>query len=518
MVNITDYLKKGDYSQKKIYSKYTENQIGNSLSYKKFKRKNIELLEFKKYIEDMNNFDYLTKGEINNIFRYLSKNLKSSKYNDIKEIVTILKDIRKIILDKMKNLQENEKNICECLTYILSQIEILNDLIANKINLEYDSLNKTIAFENLIRKIISKENMDNIGYVFVLVYDNVELLNFHDHKNRSFSNLLCDAILNAKLNNHIELFNYYKEIVNFILNIKGLNLDAKKLLNALDINEVEVEYGHALDDKIFNLKFDSKTGRYLLKDDYIISIDSDGTNKIDDALSIEKTAYGSYILGIHISDVYSLGIFANEMLKDKNSIDCVNKVKASLDEYRKRNTISLFIEISKSGIPKDYRLLKTRLEVDKNLLNEDVAKILCDKQVKPELSETIRNLADLYNIVENNKFPKYPSVKNMGDLIIKKYMLLYGCIISTLFSKNNVPAIYLNGEDKMFSVEEKNYDAGFSEYNTYSKATAPIYDKVSLINQYILHHCIFESASSLEKIKLQYILTPIVDDLNKKRS
>lgn len=516
MSEIIGLLKKGTSSQKKIYLKYIENRTSNVITYKAFKRENVELLELKKYVSKMREDNYLTKSEVNNIFKYLVNNLKYSKYSNVKNLVKIIKQFREEILYKMSDLNDYEKNTFNSLKHILFHIDLLRELIARKINVNYDSLDRTIKFENLIKEIINKDNIDYPNKAISLIIENIEILNHHDHKGRTFNHLLYDAILNSRINEHKKSLVYYKEILNFIVNIKSLNIDKNLLIDLFKLDSSTIEYGNALDNKIFDFKYDEKTGRYLLTDDFIVSIDNEGTKRYDDALSIEKTPYGSYILGIHITDLPSLGIYVNELLGYKNNIN-PNKMKASLEEFQKKNALSIFVEISRDGLIINYKLLKTRIEVDRNLLYDDFSKIITSDSSKNELTETSMNLISLYSVIKNEKLPKEPNINNIAELIVEKYMLLYGCIIGDMFAKKNIPGLYLNGENNLFSLDKTCYNAGFDNFDMYSRSTSPIYDNPSLLSQYLIHECILKTMSPRGKENLKCILKPIVDDMNKKR-
>lgn len=518
MSEIIGLLKKGVTSQKKIYAKYCENYRGTELlTYKNFKRDSVELLELKKYVKTMQEDNYLTKTEINNIFKYLTNNLKYSKYSNVKKIVKILKEFKTEIKAKQDNLHDNEKNTYNSLVHISYHINLLRELVAKKISLNYRELDSVIKFENLMKEIINKNDICEANKSIGLIMDNLEILSYHDHKGRTFNDLIHDAILYAKLNDNKNLLEYYSEILKFIINIKCLKIDKDGLLDLFEIEADKIEYGSALNNKIFDLKFDSRTGRYLLTDEFIISVDNEDTKKIDDALSIETTPYGSYILGIHVTDVPSLGMYANEILNNGSGI-CASKMKASLEEFQKKNAITIFVEISKQGFILNYRALQTRIEVDRNLLYDDFAKILSEGDVKPGLSETVMNLTDLYNIVENEKLPKYPNINNIAKLLVKKYMLLYGCITSDIFNINKIPGIYLDGESNLYTLDKSKYDAGFTSFDSYSKSTSPLYDRSSLINQFLMQECVFKQMSSINKERLQYVLVPVVDDINKKKN
>ena len=253
MSEIIGLLKKGVTSQKKIYAKYCENYRGTELlTYKNFKRDSVELLELKKYVKTMQEDNYLTKTEINNIFKYLTNNLKYSKYSNVKKIVKILKEFKTEIKVKQDNLRDNEKNTYNSLIQISYHINLLRELVAKKISLNYHELDNVIKFENLMKEIINKNDVCEANKSIGLIMDNLEILSHHDHKGRTFNDLIHDAILYARLNDNKKLLEYYNEILKFIINIKCLKIDKEGLFDLFEIEVDKIEYGSALNNKIFD--------------------------------------------------------------------------------------------------------------------------------------------------------------------------------------------------------------------------------------------------------------------------
>lgn len=517
MSNVIKLFKNGVPSQKKFFSKMKENRPDlEELTYKQMKKQNYELVELSNYLNNIDTFNKPSNAEIENIFKYLITNMKYEKYSSLKNVINILNNTCDNLIEKRKRIVDIvDRDLGNTLDKIVSHIYFLKREISKKFNYNTIELENVIKFEHISRLILNPENYSDFN-VIGNILDNLEILSFHDIKNRTFNELLYRNILYAKMNGNAERLNYYKKLVTYASNIKTLNIsdDVFEILNMnFDVSDNKVS---ALDKKIVNLDFDERSGRYLIKD-FIISIDNDDTVKIDDALSIEVTPNNTYLVGIHITDVYSLGIYANELLNCKRTSEHVCKIKASLKEFQKKNCISLFLEISNKGIVLNHKVLLTRLEVDRNLLYDEVTRIL-EQAPNSEYTKTILNLTNLYNVIENSRFPVFPSKENLPHLIVQKLMMLYGCIISDEFYNRDIPGVHLSGNESfnIYTIKHAKYDTGFKEYETYSKSTKPLYDQSSILCQYIMHQCMFKNISEEDKIILVKNMEKVVDKLNRK--
>lgn len=517
MSSIINLFKKGVPSQKKVYSKLRENRNDLiDLSYKQFKRRNVELPELKEEFLSMNRYNYLSNSEIYNIFKYLSRNLVYDKYTTLKKLIDTLNETKDAVIEKRKTLTDMQDTaLANSLDIITSHILMLKNKIASSFDFDIIELENAIKFEFVVKKILKPNNYKEYNIVWNIL-ENLEILSYHDIKNRTFSEILYNQILHAKLVNNIEQLDYYRSLLTYINNIKTINIEPE-VYELLNMNfDIKYDKKSMLNEKIYNLNVDERTGRYLIND-FIVSIDNDNTVKIDDALSIEKTSIGTYLVGIHITDVYSLGIFANELLSCERTKEHVSKIKGSLIEFQKKNCISLFLEIDNNGVVLNHKLLLTKLEVDRNLIYDDVSKIIVQNP-DSVLSKTIINLTDLYNMLDNVKFPLYPNLNTLPHLIVNKLMVLYGCVVSDEFYKKDVPGLHLSGKDhdNVYTIDKATYDTGFKDYMTYSKTTKPLYDQSSVLCQYIMHRCIFGRINQVQKEELTLRMEKVADQLNRK--
>ena len=520
MSNVIELFKNKIPSRRKVfYGILYGNNDHKDISFNKFKKDNYELKILGLYFLYMDNENYLYNTTIRNIFNYLSLNLRYNSFNSAKKTIIFLNHTKSQLINRLNLLDPViDEKIINSLKYIIYNIDLLKVIISNKYDITCEEFEKMTKFEQIVNQILLPKDYDE-AETLKIVFDNIKLLHYHDHKGRTFTDLFCNYIEYAKSKNNKQQYDYYKNIANYVLNIKNIGMNKRKVYQALNIDFIEVYESKVLEEKINNMKYDIETGRYIL-DDFVISIDNNQAIKIDDALSIEKTLQDTYVLGIHITDIYSLGKIGNELNDYEILIEGFNKSKGSLQESQKKYTISLFVEISSLGMILNYKIIPTIISVDKNFSYNDISKIAYNLENDTIVEKTISNLISLYSVVENNKLPQFLSLSNIASVLVSKFMLLNGCIYSEFYHDNNIPGIYLSGnkENSIYTLEKSNYDTGFKEFNSYSKSTSPIYDKSSLLCQYVLHQCAFRNVGDNYKDIIRYRLMPIVDDLNKKYS
>ena len=154
----------------------------------------------------------------------------------------------------------------------------------------------------------------------------------------------------------------------------------------------------------------------------------------------------------------------------------------------------------------------TKVEVNKNLYYEDFPRIIQGKGNQP-LNNTVVNLAGLYQVVQNDKMPLFPTPKEMAHSIVHKYMLLYGCIATKYAEDKKIPILYL-GQNKQVSINKTTYDAGFNDFDAYSRLTSPIWDLESEVNQLSLCECVFNRLTQREKHNMKMNLLMASNHIN----
>ena len=513
MHEIVNLFKKGIPRQKKVYQTYMMYSDVKNLSYVNFKSNNVAFVEIKEYLSTLEDFSELSSEQIINMFEYLRQYLYIDKFSRLKKIYRQLNELSDNLSEKYNNQvikdPEGRKN---CLD-IINIINSVKDTLAKKQGFTVMEVEKISLFESSVGQLMNPKDKDFDEDDLLFLLTNIKNLTENDRNGKSFNDIFCRQVEKASITRDKEKMSYYKSLYTHLSNIKIIKLDDDYLMKLLGINHTIVD-DSIIDRKIRSMKIHPKTRKRVV-DDYILSIDNDETKKIDDAFSIEKIN-DSYLIGIHIADVYSLGYFEEDSL-DVNQKNNVKKKDASLAKNKERNAVSLFVLLDNNGIIRKYKMLNTTLVTDTNLLYHDIPKILAQKEVDPNLKNNIVNLISVYNLLENERFPTSPTVQNLAYVIVSKLMVLCGALYSYEFSKQNSPAIYLVGDKDFnhYSLENLEFNTGFEGLNLYSRVTSPIIDRLSLINQFFIHRCLFHRMSEEQKYKMILKLRPVVDRLNK---
>ena len=151
------------------------------------------------------------------------------------------------------------------------------------------------------------------------------------------------------------------------------------------------------------------------------TIDGADSKDFDDAISLEISKKGNYILGIHIADVAhyveEYGALDEEAFKRGNSVYLLNKVIpmlpfelsngiCSLNEGVDRLTISVIVEIDKEGNVKKYEICESVINSNKRLVYENVSDYL-EKNIVHEsikgLEKTLDKMYELSKILQKKR-------------------------------------------------------------------------------------------------------------------
>ena len=494
---------------KKFFSRVQNLKEYKNVTYSQFRARNICFDVFEAAFLNIDNENTISPSQLINISKYISNNLRGNKVSEIKRAVMKIDKLNMTLVARLSELDREEdarayKNI-EC---IISELSRLRSIILEGSNCK--SLEKEIQFEMLMDDLLNTEDYDTSTLLYTLFY-NLPVLGNSIGNAKKFNDRLYRCLLKTIHENDKQRKNYYVYLANLIHQANIYKLD-KRVSNICGFTFYDNNTQTKLKEKISGLDYNTSTGRYRL-DDFIVTIDNESTSKFDDAISIQKMDNGSYILGIHIADVYSLGILpsSNESIEFKS--------RASLVENIDKNAISLFVEISDKGLIVDKRMLMTNITVNHNLLYDDVACIISNKN-DDKLCQTVIDLIGLYNIVDNTKLPDFPGPSSMAHALVQKYMLLYGCVVSDLASKSKYPILYQIDSDKKseVSINEIHVYTGFDDDNnlsTYARFTSPIWDLRSFINQTSICKCVFDRIDAKERNALKLKLSGYKNKINK---
>lgn len=160
-------------------------------------------------------------------------------------------------------------------------------------------------------------------------------------------------------------------------------------------------------------------GRLDLRESAIITIDPADARDFDDALSLETLDNGNHRLGVHIADVAHFVAESEaidmEARERGTSVYLVDRVVPMLPEnlsndicslkpHEDRLAYSVFIEITKRGVPKDYKIVESVINSKRRFTYEEVLDII--KTKKGDYSTLILGLDKLAKTLRKRRFRK----------------------------------------------------------------------------------------------------------------
>ncbi len=238
-------------------------------------------------------------------------------------------------------------------------------------------------------------------------------------------------------------------------------------------------------------------GREDLSSLLTITIDGDDAKDFDDAVSLEVLENGNFCLGVHIADVshyvtenspidraaFSRGtsVYLIDTVIPMLPFELSNEL-CSLKPNQIRLTISVFMEIDRKGIVKDYKICKSYIKSHMRMTYARVTKILeNDKKLCDEYAELVpmlkkmKQLADILNkrrvqngsiefetheskiTLDKHGIPvdvcEYPIT--MSNNIIEEFMLMANVTVARHLSKLGLPCVYRVHESPDFERIER---------------------------------------------------------------
>lgn len=252
------------------------------------------------------------------------------------------------------------------------------------------------------------------------------------------------------------------DFLNDILQSFNFSFDNSKILSDLsrryniNLEDSNLSVGECSIDKRFTPRVDAG--------DYIITIDSSDTKEIDDGVSCEKLEDGSYLLGIHIADIFGyIKIFdqiIDEALTRGETLYLEDLLvymlpkefatdKASLLENRARYADSHYFVISKEGEILSDVYMKTIINNCKRTTYDEVNKLLEKNKCGNDLfGKTLENLRDVERILEKKTLKMYRGDNNyskknsISNKIVSYIMMLENISMAEYFYENDYPFIY----------------------------------------------------------------------------
>ena len=167
---------------------------------------------------------------------------------------------------------------------------------------------------------------------------------------------------------------------------------------------------------------DQDSTRKDLRKDFIVTIDGADSKDLDDAVSIRKSFFGDWILGVHIADVSHYvergSATDKEAYSRANSYYLVNKVipmlpeqlsndLCSLNPNEDKRCMSIFLTINAKGDLKDYKIVSSWIRSKHRLTYDFVNDVLLGKtKCDGRLKKTLFQMDKLFRILNKKRINK----------------------------------------------------------------------------------------------------------------
>ncbi len=205
----------------------------------------------------------------------------------------------------------------------------------------------------------------------------------------------------------------------------------------------------------------------------IFTIDGCETACFDDAFSVEKTMDGSYLLGIHITDILaSLPLESKLYQQAKTQTTAIYLPSQTMPMFPKKLLLSrfsltsnayryaksFFVQLSSKGEIETFWFENTIIKVDRNFSYQEVNQIISDGNTsRPVLAAVVYLNDALYPLSRMYAEDKYyrMATKDVSNItgtnitgssraedMVRLGMLLPNTLVPMYFSKNHLPFIY----------------------------------------------------------------------------
>ncbi len=324
--------------------------------------------------------------------------------------------------------------------------------------------------------------------------------------------IASDKIMNAGIGDRVSVritkYSDSGKVFGEVSCVLGRETDLKSCVEGIileyDIKQIfDEETIREADNVPYSVK--STEDREDLRDKIIFTIDGDDARDFDDAVSLDRSENGNYILGVHIADVTeyvtSESTLDREAYERGTSVYLPDRVIPMLPEKLSngicslnpdvdRLTLSLFMEIDVNGNVISHRLSKAVIHSSERLTYNNVNLIL--ENSNDELSDRykhiipiLRNMKKLAQILHQKRVKRgainfdFPEsrivvddngepikiereIRGVSNKIIEEFMLVANETVAEYAFWSEIPFIYRNHE-------------------------APSEDKIAAFNNFLMH-------------------------------
>jgi len=388
------------------------------------------------------------------------------------KLVPYINELQDLLIHKLNDTRYNSYDFLSMIIYEIKSIPYLKQILntyPHYINTR-NPVDKHIALE-LIDKLLvllDEQNDENIMYYNSAILEFINRSRFHIDTNDLKQYCLKLDILLRRLDkndeNYKKKFSFYKSILNHLLN-------TERTTESIEI--INTKYGIR---KGFDFLIQDELKK-LNQEDFIITIDSEETLDMDDAMSI-KFVDDHYHLKVYIADVAR--IIKSDSLIDKEALrrcetlylsdliismlptELSNDI-LSLNNRSYKNVICFEMNLYMDGSIDNFQISRDRILVNKNFSYDQVNLILKFGDMDYKIYETLTNLSEaanilrrcsqqktVYRMVEDqvNKEKRISNKKNdysqrtCAEIIIEEIMILINVLTAQLFSERNYPFMY----------------------------------------------------------------------------
>lgn len=450
------------------------------------KNTNKKIKDIRKSIKILNEFKSEESLELNNL---LNSNIKLRKI--LSKILKYLDKLIKIEFKKRNKLTREERRLIET-------------LFADKFGVKESVPLKDYTTEELYSvyyELIFKDRDLNEITDLLEKYPDLYML---ENNKKMFYELILDKYSNTLLNknyignsqkaiSNFEELEYYKKLIvkylaysfeNDKLIIKDLTIKKiERILYILNKNNIYLERSNEILNQIKYFKeiimlgsLNNNNEVKEINNEYIFSIDSDGTKIIEDALSIRKDS-NNYYLNFYIPDLVSF--IPRKSILDKKALDRYKNNKYAfpldivkffnLNQGKKKRVIGYHFIYDQEGNIKKVNIEKNIIKLYNAYSFEQFNKLFLTDD------KNANNIKELFELITNKKLD---DINYSSSAVLSFLIQDAGKIIGKYLNNQNIMCLYKdvsNGE--VHSVYQE---------NDYVEFTSPIRSYISFLNQRIL--------------------------------
>lgn len=439
--------------------------------YNKFLYKIINYFDDKNY--EVKNKEYFIK-QFEEIKEIINKNLRNNESEtwiaiDNESFLLNIYSYLNVFLYRLKGIDYDECN--EKDTYNLMKdliFKVKNPAFIDEVFDKYENLS-TLKDD---QRYLFEDIIDRYLYVLINSDDRYEILYFDKLVNKFITDTDSEEIKSIAVHKIDKLYSTLdekiltkerKELIRFFLKettkiYSGIKEDKKTVLSNLKI-KYDIDRIKSLDKfKLVNPSWKN----YKPCNRFIVTFDDPKAKVFENAVSLDITESGEFLLNYYVSDVNSY-IEEDEDLREyvrNNSLSFKGnpllpediRKRISLIEGKKRKVLTFKFKFDNEFNLVGFRVDKEIIKVKYNLKFSDVKKILqypVDSKLKNKVMDLFafsKCLPIGYDNKElsKNMFYEKQEEKNKGAKMINNYQIFLNYFISNYCSTNDLPFLYKN--------------------------------------------------------------------------